>query len=78
MTSENTSEFNLEPKNQQKRAIRPKLLKLTDEQVPNNRNRKKNKFKVNKQKENQVKYKLKQTFFRKAKRSETFLSTILY
>ena len=46
MASETSPEFNLENK-EQFRPIRPKLLKLND--VPmqtNNRNRKKNKFKV--------------------------------
>lgn len=47
MASETSPEFNLENRGQ-KRPIRPKLLKLTDVQMPSNRNRKKNKFKVKK------------------------------
>lgn len=45
MASETSPEFNFENRGQ-KRPIRPKLLKLTDVQMPSNRNRKKNKFKV--------------------------------
>lgn len=43
MTSENQLQFNFDKGH--KKAVRPKLLKLTDVQMPN-RSRKKNKFKV--------------------------------
>lgn len=45
MASEASTEFNLENRDHM-RPIRPKVLKLTDVQMPINRNRKKNKFKV--------------------------------
>lgn len=46
-TTETSKEFTLEHGSQTPRPIRPKLLKLTDVQMPSTRIRKKSKFKVN-------------------------------